>query len=344
MDYKGFLKRVKGDDVPLISLFQGEEHYLIDHTLKYTEENCVDKMYADFNYVLLDKDNFSVKAMLDHLNGMPLFAAYKLVVVKHVDLFKMTLTADEEDDLKEYFESPADTARLIIVTNSIDKRKKTYKACKKVVEEVSFDPLSINGLEKWIIKKISDLGAEIDFGTARYFADHTGYVNSGSEVDLYQVESLCKKMISFNTSDKTIDRERVDKFVKKPVEHNIFAMMDALNTGQLEKAYVLLNRLFIDGEAEIKIFASIVKQLRNISKAKMLMKEGHTSKAIADILKIHPYAAQKACNQSKSFATSELSEMMELSKVFDRRLKRSPMEKRTIVELFMAELASLKRN
>lgn len=343
MDYKGFLKRTKEKDLPLISHFMGEEDYLIDHTLKYTEENVVDPMYSDFNYVVLDKDNFSVKGLVDHLNGMPLFSDYKLVIVKHVDIFKMSLTSDEEDDLNGYFENPADTSRLIIVTNNVDKRKKLYKTCKKVMEQVSFDPLTLNALEKWVIKKVKDLGGEMDFATARYFADHTGYVNSGSEIDLYQVESLCKKMVSFSPAEPVIDQERVDKFVKKPVEHNIFAMMDALNTGRLDQAYILLNRLFEDGEPEIKIFGSMVKQLRNINKSKMLLKEGHTSKNIADMLKIHPYAAQKACNQSKSFSTVELKAMMEVSKDFDRRLKRSPMEKRTLVELYMAEIAALKK-
>ena len=68
-------------------LLEGEDYYLYDRAFSMIKKAC-NITFPDFDFVKFDDENFSMKALVDSAQVLPLGSEYRLIVVKNISKLK----------------------------------------------------------------------------------------------------------------------------------------------------------------------------------------------------------------------------------------------------------------
>ena len=335
MDFFAYFKQLSNNDLPQIQLLYGFERYLLDHSVKYIEQNFVNPLYKEMNISLIE-DKLDVDYFASLVQTMPFFDVRRLIILSNINLFK-----NEQDErfLKLLMELPSDI-HVIVIEKDVDKRKKLYKFIDKEGIVVNFEKLSQKEFSKWVTKKFKEYRVQIDQHALNYFIEMVNYVNPESSRNLYEVDQFINAMSHLNTK---IDTAVIDDYVGIPIENNIFKMMDSLSDNKMKEVLFIFNNLIQNGEAEIKIFFMMSTQFRNIYKCKLLMEAGHSSTSIASKLSLHPFVAKKATHFAKNFTLESLNKILKILEKIDQDLKSSGIRAQLIIEKGILEIYMVKQ-
>jgi DNA polymerase-3 subunit delta len=122
-------------------------------------------------------------------------------------------------------------------------------------------------------------------------------------VDLWQVESEIKKIISYNHK---ITIESIKELIVPSINTSIFNLIDAINNRNRTEAFAVVSQLLEKGENELYLLSMIQKQLRNLVLIRELRGDHKEEGQIARELKIHPFVVKKgiwALNKIKNLDT-----------------------------------------
>ena len=70
-------------------IFWGEETYLLQHYLELLQKKLTDPLTEEFNYHRFSTETFSMDALSDSVENLPMMAERSLIRVDDVDLFKL---------------------------------------------------------------------------------------------------------------------------------------------------------------------------------------------------------------------------------------------------------------
>ena len=70
-------------------IFWGEETYLLQHYLELLRKKLIDPVTEEFNYHRFSSETFSMDALTDSVENLPMMADRSMVRVDDVDLFKL---------------------------------------------------------------------------------------------------------------------------------------------------------------------------------------------------------------------------------------------------------------
>lgn len=324
-----------------VYLLHGHEKYLIEQYIEKLIGKYVPETYRDFNLTIFDGEKVALDELIDTCETVPFFSENKIVIVKNVQYFrsKKTVVSDsEEKRLIEYFNNPSETTNLIMISNvSVDSRKKTTKAVKVKGSVIEFEKLSEQIFYKWVHKKIIQQGKNIEGSESRYLVDRLGYLDKNSTKNLLDIDNELKMICSSLIDGESIKREDIDKFIKKPLDSDIFMMVDALGQRKVDRALSIMNQLLLGGEVIQVIFSMICRQFRLIKKIKMLIKDGYGQSDIPKIINVHPYVVKTVMRQINVFDDRILTSILEKCSELDYKMKSSGIDSRLGVETLIVE-------
>ena len=322
MYYNTLIKEFKERKFKNVYFFYGKEKYIIDKLIGFLKENIINKTYLDFNLKVFDYKSSNVMSILSNLETLPFMDDYTFTIVTNADLMIKEISDSDYDRLNEYLKKPNETSVIIFIGNQIDKRKKIYKSFKKNSEVIEFDTLNPNEFSKWVNKYINNCGKNIRNRELAYLVKETGYLNKNSSKNLYIMHQDLEKIVNFSM-EKEITIEIIDLFIDKPIEDNIFLLIDSIFNNQIDKALEILDLMDNKGEPLIVVLFMIIKQFRVILKMKILIETGITSKDASKIIGVHSFVGQKAVVQSKRLSYPVLKEILKKSIEIDRKSKSS---------------------
>jgi len=265
---------------------------------------------------------------------------YTFTIIKNVDSLFKEITEDESERLVDYLMKPNKTSVVIFIGENIDKRKKVFKKFKKHSTLFEFKKLNNIEFPKWVNKYFTDNGKVIRNRELSYLVKETGYLDKNSDKSLYSIIRDFEKIINYS-DDELVTTEIIDKFIDKPIEDNIFLLIDSIFNNQTEKAFDILNLMDSKNEPLQVILFMIIKQFRVILKIKILIETGLTSKNAGEILGIHSYVAKKSAVQAKEIDYKILKKILKKSIEVDRLSKSSSIDLRLIIESYIVEIANL---
>ncbi|MBN2795993.1 MAG: DNA polymerase III subunit delta [Clostridia bacterium] len=326
-----------------VYLFHGQEQYLIEQYLQKMVEKYIPESSRDFNYMVYDGEKVTVDELIDTCETVPFFSDLKIVVVKNAPYFKSKknmLTDATENRLLEYFASPSDATKLIFISNTaIDKRKKITKSIDDVGRVIEFDKLSPNIYQRWVHKKIKLAGCDIEHQVLNYLIDRTSYLDKNSSKGLLDVDNDIKMVCSSLQGRTFVEIADIDAFIKKPLEANIFMMVEAIGEKKAATGILLMHELIQHGEAVQMIFTMISRQFRLLKKVKMLVADGYDQNSIAKILGQHPYAIKKIMQQIHLFSSEALTDILEKCSNIDYQMKSTSIDTVLAIETLLVELS-----
>lgn len=345
MGFQVFDKDLKTGLKP-VYLFYGDEKYLMEQYLQNVVDAYVEKGQEDFNLHYFDGDQATVAEIIDACETLPFFASHKVVIVKNTPYFrskKNDLTDASSERLLNYLTEPSNETYLFFMVNeSIDKRKKITKAVETKGRIVEFGKLEGNIFGRWVHKKIKKQGVDLDHQALNHLVSRLAYLGKDHHKSLLEVENELQILCSSVYNKKIIEIEDVDALIKKPLESDMFKMVDAVGNKNASEGIRMMHDLLASGEAIQGIFHMICRQFRLLKKIQMLVKEGYPQQTIAKTLGLHPYVVKLIVNQIHLFTSDQLSTILMECSDIDYKMKSTNIQPILAVEQLMVKCSLLK--
>lgn len=340
MGFEVFDKDIKTGLKPAY-LFYGPEKYLIEQYIDKMIKKYVPDTYKDFNLTIYDGEKVTLDELIDACETVPFFSEHKIVIVKNTTYFrskKSNISDAEEKRLMEYLESPSESSRLFFISNtSVDKRKKLTKSMVKNGQMVEFEKLNAAIFQKWVYRKIKQQDKEIDREIMSYLIDRLAYLDKHSSKGLLDVDNELRMICSSIHDRSDVQKGDVDQFVKKPLDADIFMMVDAVGNKKAETAILLMHELLKSGEPIQVIFTMICRQFRLLKKIKMLVSEGYNQASISKVIGLHPYVVKNVMRQIHMFNDAHLTGVLDKCSTIDYKMKSTAIDPVLAIETLIIE-------
>ncbi len=346
MNYKDFIKALKSKELKSVYLFYGEEEYLIDYSLKLVKETFIDKAFEPLNYIVLEGEALEFDTIMNACETLPFMSEKKIVIIRDLPLFKSkkeeekNKTKVSKDPVVNYIETLEDYIILIFVekTKSIRKSNALYKKINKFGDIVEFTKLRGGDLDKWIVDSFKKHNKTINKSNINYFIEYSSYFDKNRERTLYDLENEIIKITNYLPSNGEITKNEIELLMARPLEMNVFNLLNKISQKNGEEALKLFNEMYISGEPILFILHMIVRQIRNMLKYKVLKEKGYSSGDNFKKMDLSQYEYKKISDQSNNFTIIQLEKALEYSLDADRKIKSSSIEDRLVMEILIANL------
>lgn len=279
----------------MIYLFYGEDEARSLNKVRELVEYSLSKKKSEtakFSVFNVTEENF------DELNFKNFFAAGHLFGGKSLIILRKVL---ENDSVKQFILNNVSILRAssnIFVFLEKEMDGETLLIFKSAAEKIlEFKKLNEDRALKWINEKARALNFAISSVSARELLNNCAYDLKAAETKLSQMS------LGYKEGEK------------KAFKINIFNLTDAVSEKSCMKAWIILQKMLLNGIDEEEIFWKIFWQVKNL----ILVSE-HKDKTpdfIAENLKMHNFTAVKCLNYLKNYSCLELQKMLsELTEIY----------------------------
>ena len=257
------------------------------------------------------------------------FGGEKLVIVRGLE--ETTLSDNEQLALLEYIDNPESNTCFVLTALKADRKRKIFKKLTALKSAIQCTAPKEAELFPWLKKRAASQGYKLDVAGANILVDRIG-PRPGI------LASELEKLIAFTGKSKNIGAVEATQSVGETKLENVFAMTDALNAKNTEKALRLLHNQMNHGEEPIKIMGTIIWQLRMIWTVKHFQDKKVPSQQIAKEAGGHPFVIEKAMKYTRNFSRSHLRNCFRNLFLADRELKTSAKNPEGIMETLVMRL------
>ena len=232
---------------------QFRQCYLLCGSQAYLRGQNRDKLEK---YLLGDGDRMNVSAykgaglkieqIIDQADTLPFFADRRVIILENTGFLgksKPDISA-MSDRLAAYLPKAPDTTFWIFNEESVDKRKKLYKAIRDRGLILPCENLDDRTLRSWTAGLFKTRGVQINARNLDYFLSRTG-------TDMFNILTEAEKLAAY-----------IEAICSIHLEDRIFEMIDAVTSGNVDTALAMYMELIGLQTAPQPILALIERQLR----------------------------------------------------------------------------------
>lgn len=315
----------------------GEEDYLCRHYLSQIKKQVLDDLTADFNYHHMTPENFSLQALADSIEALPMMAERSLIQLDDVELFE--LPEGERDAVTQLLVELPDYCCLVLCCQAFkpDKRKKKlWEVVEKQAVIAEFSYQSESDLRAWVVRHFKAGGKYAAPEVATYLLGQCG-------LSMTRLHGEIEKICAYGTAD-TVTRADVDAVVEPTLEAVVFEITDALGQREFDRALQRLHVMLKLRAEPISVLAAIGSQMRRLRAARVLQSEGRTGQELAELCGIAPFAANKTMTQARRLSDRFCERAVLLCRDCDYQMKTSYDDPQRILELLILSLAEEARH
>lgn len=283
-------KELKEKRLGSFYILSGQEDYLRRYYLSEMKKQLIDALTESFNFHRLTNETFSLQALSDALQALPMMAERSMVLLEDVDLF----ACDDTQTLAALLGDVPPECCLVVHLEEFkpDKRKKKlWETIEKNAVLADFAYQSEADLRPWIARHFRSAGKQIAPELCTYLLQQCG-------LSMTRLHGEILKICAYSGAD-TIVRSDIDAVVEPTLEAVVFQITDALGQRDFGRALERLHVLLKLQTEPIPIVAAIGAQMRRLYAAKLLQNAGKSAEALSALCGIAPYAATKTMQQAR---------------------------------------------
>ena len=190
----------------------------------------VDAELRAFNVDRLYGGETTAAAVVDAARTLPMMVPRRVVLVLHAERLlhprkESEATSRDLETLERYLKAPLDTACLVLVADTIDKRRSLAKLLlsKAAVVECA-GPADAVEAAKWVKDRVAQEGMTIDARAARLVADRAG-------TDIGRLRSDVERLTLYAADKKAITEADVKEVVGAAASQDDWAVTRAIERG-----------------------------------------------------------------------------------------------------------------
>lgn len=307
----------------------GEERALLQKTLSLLiKENSGNDM---MNTAIYDLMNQPLGAVLDDAQTIPFFGERKVVVAAHADFLSGGGELPEGiEALEQYLKSPMESTVLILTGDfpKLDSRKKIVKLVQKTCKVLVFSKLD-------------------DLGKANYVKEQMAKRNIRMDQAAFQellkrlpadVGEIMQAMDKFELLSKEIQTADVEALVTRPLDDNVFDLVNAVVRKDVRQAFHLWQDLSALNKDAVYLIAMLASQFRFLYQVKSLQMQGCSEREITQQLGAHPFRVKKSLESVQNLRAQELMATLAALADLDQQIKGGKIDKDMGFELFLLRI------
>lgn len=308
----------------------GEEQYRLKRTLEtIVKEYLPDE--NDLNLVRYDAMHTDIATIIEDAMTVPFFSSYKVIIVDHANfLSTLNNTASDIKVLESYLQNPCDSTVLIFTGDfaKLDTRKKIVKTIKKMWKVLEFKKLDEVGKNSVINEEIQKRKLNITENAKQILLKRLPL----------DMETIQNEMTKLELYQGLLDENAVSSLVNRPLEEDVFQLVDAVVEKNKRKAFHIWQDLCVSNTDAIYLIALLAGQFRFLFEVKNLMIKGYGKDEIARVLNVHPYRVKLSMEKARSISIKSLMSMLDKLANLDQKLKSGLLDKKLGFEMFLLEL------
>ena len=310
MTFEQFSQAVRTDRISPQVLVHGEEGYLVDQAARLVMNTIVPADSRDFNLTVVHGRDLKGHELVDQARTLPVFASRRLVVIRNAH----EASAEQMEAFSAYLEDPVPETFLLVTAATVDKRRKFFQKFAQVGEVIEFKRLYENQLPQFIRDRARDAGRTFTGPALKLFCRRVGN-------NLAEVMGELDKLTSYVGEREYFEEEDVAEVVSDTRVESVFALTDAIGSGDRATALRLLQRLLDDGQPPLVILSMLVRHFRQLWKTRELLQQGVPQKDLPRRIGINPYFLGNLMAQAKRCAEAPLREVFPRLLAVDQALK-----------------------
>lgn len=181
---------------------------------------------------------------------------------------------------------------------------------------------------RWLRQRCQAMGGQIEPAAATLLAE------SVADDPTLAAKEL-EKLLDYVNRERPIRTADVELLTPYQGQSDVFAMVDALGTGNGRQAQVHLHRL-LEQESPRYAFAMIIRQFRLLLQAREAIDDGQDPQTA---LSIHPFVVRKVVAQARRFSLAELERIYHDLLDCDLAMKTGQMDDSVALDTLLASLA-----
>ncbi|GIX48678.1 MAG: DNA polymerase III subunit delta [Candidatus Tectimicrobiota bacterium] len=315
-----FLSRLDKGELEALYLLWGEEVYLVRTYLALLVDRALAPALRDLNYHVFDAGEEALAEALGVAQTLPMLAPRRVVVVHHVHRLRHAEVAL----LEQYAAQPV-ASTVLIATATGNQVEKTLPRFWQQAAVVACHRLEGPRLQAWIRRQVRQHGCQIAAAAVEALVQ-------AHENDLYTLAGEIAKLCTYAGEGATITLEDVQRLSPTTRLYSLFALSDALGTGDLGQALAVVDGLLRQGEPPLVILSMIVRQVRLLWAVKHLAAQRQDLTQIAKTLNLPRAVCRQLLGQSRRYSSARLRRLYTAAVEADMAFKTSAQPARAILE------------
>lgn len=289
---------------------------------------------AGLNVIKTNAADVELGEIISAGSSLGLFATRRLVLVEGLLALKKPT-----DEIVRALERQASETVFIALDDLAADKAAAHPVTKHFAERPAtevvayvFNPLAPRELRTWLSAELSRRVMQLEPRALELL------LALGN--DLWNLSSALDKLAAYAAGRPVLARD-VELLVRRPVDENIFACMDAVANRDLPQAATQIRAERNAGVEDAQLFTMLIRQFRLLLTVKSYDETGRTaSAAIARELGLHPFVAGKLAAQARGFTVSDLRARFDRLFSLERDIKTGRLTHEAAVDVFLSSLAT----
>ncbi len=318
----------------IVFLF-GNDEFAITRRLAEFGSIFADPTSADMNTARLDARTMSEDELNNAVNSMPFLAKQRLVLLANPST--RYNKADSRKKFLEFIEKIPDSTRLVLY-ESVEPREAEKHWLNKWAEKTKLAQTQaymlphVREMSGWIVNETKNQNGQIEKAAADRLVEMVG-------ADSRQAAQEISKLLAYVNWARPIKVADVEAVSILTAEPDIFAMVDALASGNGKSAQKLLHRL-LESDDPFSVWGMVVRQFRLLLLAREVIDNRGGQREVEQALGVHSFVAEKVFSQAKRFSLPALEKIYHKLLEIDEAAKTSQVTLDLAMETLVVELTA----
>jgi DNA polymerase-3 subunit delta len=282
---------------------------------------------SEFAYSTFNGETADARTVLDELHTPPFVGALRLTVVENADEF----VSRHRPQLEKLAAKRSPVGVLCLEVATWASNTRLAQAVALAVDcKTPRDHLIPNWASKWAEQRY---GKKLEHAAAQWLVELAGG-------ELGVLDQEIAKLATFVGDRPAIDQAAIRTLVAGTRVDSMFAVLEHAMEGKLDAALEHLERLFLAGEAPVKLLAMMAPQLRRFAEAGRAVAAGSDPEAALVAAGTPAFFARKSAVQLRRLGKERLSRLYRRLLQADLDVKGgSALEPRVVIERLLMFLA-----
>ena len=313
---RDILGDIASGEVAPVYCLHGNERFLVDRAVAALRKAVLGSESATatgFDYDTFDLKEAAMVEVIAAARTLPMWSKRRLVIASGIDGVK----AEQLESLTSYVADPNPRGCLVLVGDKVDGRLRAFLALRKAGFIHEFTRLKDRDLVAWLAGEAKRRKLSIEPAAVQALAEAAG-------PDLGRVVQALEQVALF--ADGPIRREHVEEMIPESRERGIFELTRAIGTGEITPALRMVANMLRNREPALKIQFMLLRQLRQIWRAKELVAASVPRAEIASAIGIAPFFLDDVLIPAARMSTAALKRSFVRLYQADRSLKSSRID------------------
>jgi DNA polymerase III subunit delta len=318
-----------------IIFLYGNDEFAITRRLAEFSSIFTDSSSADMNTARLDARIMSEDELNNAVNSMPFLASQRLVLLANPSA--RYNKAEARKKFLEFIAKIPDSTRLVMY-ESVEPREAEKHWLNKWAEKTKLAQTQVFMLPRvkdmsgWILNETKNQNGQIEKAAADKLVEMVG-------ADTRQAAQEISKLLAYVNWARPIKVADVEAVSIVTAEPDIFAMVDALASGNGKSAQKLLHRL-LESDDPFSVWGMVVRQFRLLLLAREVIENRGGPREVEQALGVHSFVAEKVFSQAKRFSLPALEKIYHKLLEIDEAAKTSQVPLDLAMETLVVELTA----